>query len=76
MDNVYLGKNNSIHGNIASRVWCGSLQFPCVGRDQCRTVRIHESARVDGVIRASEGIVFEREESAELSDDQLMQLDV
>ncbi|MGB3907128.1 MAG: polymer-forming cytoskeletal protein [Methanomethylovorans sp.] len=77
MDNVYLGKNNSIHGNIVSR---GMVRIAAdshvLGEINARTVRIHESARVDGVIRASEGIVFEREESAELSDDQLMQLDV
>jgi predicted acyltransferase (DUF342 family) len=47
-----------------------------LGEINARTVRIHETARVDGVIRASEGIVFEREEREELSDIQLMHLDV
>lgn len=77
IDDVNLGKDNSIHGNIVSR---GMVRISegshVLGEINARTVRIHESARVDGVMRASEGIVFEREEKEELSDKQLMQLDV
>lgn len=77
IDDVTLGKDNSIHGNIVSR---GMVQISegshVLGEINARTVRIHESARVDGVMRASEGVVFEREEQDELSDKQLMHLDV
>lgn len=77
IDDVNLGKDNSIHGNIVSR---GMVRISegshVLGEINARTVRIHESARVDGVMRASEGIVFEREDNEELSDKQLMQLDV
>lgn len=77
IDDVNLGKDNSIHGNIVSR---GMVRISegshVLGEINARTVRIHESARVDGVMRASEGIVFEREDKEELSDKQLMQLDV
>ena len=77
IDDIYLGKNNSIHGNIVSRGMVLIAEGSHVlGEINARTVRIHESARVDGVMRASEGIVFEREEKKELSDSQLMQLDV
>jgi len=77
IDEISVGKNNSIHGNIVSR---GMVRISegshVLGEINARTVRIHETARVDGVIRASEGIVFEREEREELSDIQLMHLDV
>ncbi|OPY23058.1 MAG: Polymer-forming cytoskeletal [Methanomethylovorans sp. PtaU1.Bin073] len=77
IDDVNLGKDNSIHGNIVSR---GMVRISegshVLGEINARNVRIHESARVDGVMRASEGIVFEREEKEELSDKQLMQLDI
>jgi predicted acyltransferase (DUF342 family) len=77
IDDVNLGKNNSIHGNIVSR---GMVRISegshVLGEINARTVRIHESARVDGVMRASEGIVFEREEKEELNENQLMQINV
>lgn len=77
IDDINLGRDNSIHGNIVSR---GMVRISegshVLGEINARTVRIHESARVDGVMRASDGIVFEREEKEELIDSQLMQLNV
>lgn len=77
MNTVDLGENNIIHGNIVSR---GKVYIDkgthVLGEINASSIRIHESARVDGVMRASGGIVFEREEDDALTDNELMTLDI
>ncbi|WP_445474065.1 acyltransferase [Methanococcoides methylutens] len=77
MNTVSLGENNIIHGNIVSR---GDVYISkgthILGEINASSIRIHESARVDGVMRASGGIVFEREEEDVLNEKELMTLDI
>jgi predicted acyltransferase (DUF342 family) len=77
IQDIALGKNNIIHGNIVSRgnVYI-SEKTHVLGEINAQAIRIHESARVDGVMRASGGIVFEREEDKVLSEKELMQLNI
>jgi predicted acyltransferase (DUF342 family) len=77
IQDVKLGTDNIIHGNIISR---GKVYVAAgthiLGEINSQSITIHESARVDGVMRAPGGIIFEREEDDALSDNELMQLDV
>jgi predicted acyltransferase (DUF342 family) len=77
IQDVTLGKNNIIHGNIVSRgnVYI-SEKTHVLGEINAQTIKIHESARVDGVMRASGGTVFEREEEKVLNEKELMQLNI
>jgi predicted acyltransferase (DUF342 family) len=77
IQDIKLGKNNIIHGNIVSRgnVYI-SEKTHVLGEINAQTIKIHESARVDGVMRASGGIVFEREEEKVLNEKELMQLNI
>ncbi|MBP2030386.1 putative acyltransferase (DUF342 family) [Methanohalophilus levihalophilus] len=74
---VELGENNAIHGNIVSR---GKVIIHegthVLGQINAALINIHESARVDGVMRASAGISFIREEEDIINDNELMRLDV
>ncbi|WP_094228073.1 polymer-forming cytoskeletal protein [Methanolobus psychrotolerans] len=77
IQDVKLGTDNVIHGNIISR---GNVYIAAgthvLGEINSQSVKIHETARVDGVMRAPAGIVFERDEDAALSDNELMELDI
>jgi len=77
IQDVTLGKSNIIHGNIVSR---GNVYIRekthVLGEINAQAIKIHESARVDGVMRASGGIVFEREEAKVLTEKELMQLNI
>lgn len=77
IQDITLGKNNMIHGNVISR---GNVHISekthVLGEINAQTIRIHENARVDGIMRAPGGIVFEREEDKTISDKELMQLDI
>ncbi|WP_440952721.1 polymer-forming cytoskeletal protein [Methanococcoides sp. FTZ1] len=77
MNTVNLGENNIIHGNIVSR---GDVYIDkgthVLGEINANSIKIHETARVDGVMRANGGIVFEREGEDGLSDNELMTLDI
>lgn len=77
IQDITLGKNNIIHGNIVSRgnVYI-SEKTHVLGEINAQSIKIHESARVDGVMRASGGIVFEREEEEVPNEKELMQLNV
>ncbi len=74
---VRLSQDNIVHGNIISK---GSVYIDAgthiLGEINANSIRIHENARVDGVMRAPGGIIFEREEDKALSDNELMELDV
>ncbi len=74
---VKLGTDNIIHGNIISR---GRVDVAAgthiLGEINSQSIKIHEDSRVDGVMRAPGGIIFEREEDDVLSDSELMDLDV
>jgi Predicted acyltransferase len=77
IQDIKLGTDNVIHGNIISR---GNVYIAAgthvLGEINSQSITIHESARVDGVMRAPGGIIFERDEDAGLSDNELMQLDI
>ncbi len=77
IQDVTLGKSNIIHGNIVSR---GNVYIRekthVLGEINAQAIKIHESARVDGIMRASGGIVFEREEAKVLTEKELMQLNI
>ncbi|WP_406659868.1 acyltransferase [Methanolobus sp. ZRKC3] len=77
IQDIYLGKDNIIHGNIISR---GNVHIAkgthILGEVNAQSITIHETARVDGVMRAQGGIVFEREDDNILSDRELMELDI
>ena len=74
---IDLGENNTIHGNIVSR---GKVLVNkgthVLGEINAASIRIHENARVDGVMLAKAGIVFEREEEEIINDKELMKLDI
>ncbi|MEZ5334920.1 MAG: polymer-forming cytoskeletal protein [Methanolobus sp.] len=77
IQDVKLGHDNIIHGNIISRgkvYVAGGTHI--LGEINAQSITIHESARVDGVMRAPGGIIFEREEDNALTDSELMDLDV
>ncbi|MDY0387213.1 MAG: acyltransferase [Methanolobus sp.] len=77
IEGVKLGVDNVIHGNIISR---GNVYVAAgthiLGEINSQSVTIHETARVDGVMRAPGGIIFEREDEDTLSDNELMDLDI
>ena len=77
IENVVLGENNTIHGNLISR---GNVHISegshILGEINADFITIHESARVDGVMRATGGIEFERDVEEEFSERELMELDV
>lgn len=77
LNTVELGENNIIHGNIVSR---GDVHISkgthVLGEINANAIKIHESARVDGVMRATGGTVFIREGERALSDNELMTLDI
>jgi predicted acyltransferase (DUF342 family) len=77
LNTVDLGEDNIIHGNIVSR---GDVSINkgthVLGEINANSIKIHESARVDGVMRAAGGIVFVREEDKTLNENELMTLDI
>ncbi len=77
IEDVVIGENNTIHGNLISR---GNVHISegshILGEINADFITIHESARVDGVMRATGGIEFERDVEEELSERELMELDV
>ncbi|WP_406671004.1 acyltransferase [Methanolobus sp. ZRKC4] len=77
IQDVKLGTDNIIHGNIISR---GNVYVAAgthiLGEINSQSVTIHETARVDGVMRAPGGLIFEREDEGALSDNELMELDI
>ncbi|TGC10899.1 polymer-forming cytoskeletal protein [Methanolobus halotolerans] len=77
IQDVVLGKNDIIHGNIISR---GTVYIAedthVLGEINAQAIKIHESARVDGVMRAPDGIVFEREEERIPGEKELLELNV
>ena len=77
LEDIKIGKDNSIHGNIISR---GKVYIDegshVLGEINAQSITIHEEARVDGVMRAAEGIVFKREEEEVINERELMELDV
>ncbi len=77
LEDITIGKDNSIHGNIISR---GKVYIDegshVLGEINAQSITIHEEARVDGVMRAAEGIVFKREEEEVINERELMELDV
>jgi predicted acyltransferase (DUF342 family) len=77
IQDVRLGQKNIIHGNIVSR---GTVYIAeethILGEINAQSIKIHESARVDGVMRAPDGIVFKREEEEVLNEKELMELNV
>ncbi|MBN2111291.1 MAG: acyltransferase [Methanosarcinaceae archaeon] len=77
IQDVRLGKGNTIHGNIVSRgmVYIAE-ETHVLGEINAQSIKIHESARVDGIMRAADGIVFEREEDEVLNEKELMELNV
>lgn len=77
INDVEIGKNNVIHGNIVSRgnVHIGEKSH-ILGEINAYTILIHESARVDGVMRATEGIIVERDIDDEFNDNELIKLNL
>jgi len=77
IQDITLGKDNIIHGNLVSR---GNVYIAegthILGEVNAESINIHENARVDGVMRAQDGIIFEREEDNVMSYQELMTLDV
>ena len=77
IEDVVIGENNTIHGNLISR---GNVHISkdshILGEINADSITIHESARVDGVMRATGGIEFERDEEEIVSDHELMELNV
>ncbi|MDG6242795.1 MAG: acyltransferase [Methanolobus sp.] len=77
IQDVKLGNDNIIHGNIISR---GNVYIAAgthvLGEVNAQSITIHEAARVDGVMRAPGGIIFEREGDDPLSDSEMMDLDI
>ncbi len=77
IEDVVIGENNTIHGNLISR---GNVHISegshILGEINADFIKIHESARVDGVMRATGGIEFERDVEDELSERELMELDI
>ncbi len=77
IDDVAIGENNTIHGNLISR---GNVHISkgshILGEINADSISIHESARVDGIMRATGGIEFERDEEEIVSERELMELDV
>ncbi|MFP4654082.1 MAG: acyltransferase [Methanohalobium sp.] len=65
-NDITIGKNDSIHGNIVSK---GDVTIDerthILGEVSANTIHIHESALVDGLMRAPSGLSFEREDEVE-----------
>ncbi|ADE35970.1 acyltransferase [Methanohalophilus mahii] len=74
---IEIGENNAIHGNIVSRgrVIVGKGTH-ILGEINAYSIRIHEDSRVDGVMRATGGTTFIREEEEVAQDRELIKLDV
>lgn len=77
LEDITIGKDNSIHGNIVSR---GKVHIDegshVLGEINAQSITIHEKAKVDGIMRASEGIAFKREEEEVINERELMELDI
>ncbi|HJH31137.1 MAG TPA: acyltransferase [Methanosarcinaceae archaeon] len=77
IEDIVIGENNTIHGNLISR---GKVHINegshVLGEINADSISIHESARVDGIMRAARGIEFERNEDETISEHELMELDV
>ena len=77
IDDVTIGEDNTIHGNLISR---GNVYISkgshVLGEINADSITIHESARVDGIMRATGGIEFKRDEDETVSERELMELDV
>ncbi|MCS3923722.1 polymer-forming cytoskeletal protein [Methanosalsum natronophilum] len=77
LGDAVIGENNIIHGNIVSRGDVYVAQGTHVlGEINARYIKIHEHARVDGVLRSQKGTIFERENEDVLSDSELKDLEV
>lgn len=76
IEDVGIGENNAIHGNLISR---GNVRISkgshILGEINADSITIHESARVDGVMRATGGIEFERDEEETIGECEFMELD-
>lgn len=79
-NDITIGKGNSIHGNIVSK---SNITIDkgthILGEVNANTIHIHESARVDGLMRAPGGLSFERvddEKEAESDKKELIKLDI
>jgi predicted acyltransferase (DUF342 family) len=74
---IELGENNTIHGNVVSR---GKVVINrgthVLGQINAATISIHESARVDGIMRAGAGISFIRDEENVINDNELMKIEI
>ena len=77
IDDVAIGEDNTIHGNLISR---GNVYISkgshILGEINADSITIHESARVDGIMRAVGGIEFERDEEETVNERELMELDI
>lgn len=79
IENIVIGNDNTIHGNLISR---GKVHISkgshVLGEINADSIKIHESARIDGIMRAASGIEFERDEDDDdkISERELMELDV
>ncbi|MDO9517526.1 MAG: acyltransferase [Methanosarcinaceae archaeon] len=77
IDDMVIGKDNTIHGNLISR---GKVHISkgsyILGEINADSITIHESARVDGIMRATGGIEFERDKEEIVNERELMELNV
>ena len=77
IEDMTIGIDNTIHGNLISR---GNVHISkdshILGEINADSITIHESARVDGIMRASAGIEFERDDDENINESELMNLDV
>ena len=77
IEDMAIGIDNTIHGNLISR---GNVHISkdshILGEINADSITIHESARVDGIMRASAGIEFERDDDENINESELMNLDV
>ncbi|MGP8321545.1 MAG: acyltransferase [Methanosarcinaceae archaeon] len=63
IEDVVIGENNTIHGNLISKSKVHiSKGTHVLGEINADSIKIHESVRVDGIMRAASGIEFERDE--------------
>lgn len=77
IEDMIIGIDNTIHGNLISRGnVCISKGSHILGEINADSITIHESARVDGIMRASAGIEFERDDDEIINEGELMNLDV
>ncbi|MBW6471155.1 MAG: acyltransferase, partial [Methanosarcinaceae archaeon] len=77
IDDMVIGKDNTIHGNLISK---GKVHISknshVLGEINADSITIHESARVDGIMRATGGIEFERDKEETVNERELMELNV